>query len=308
MSLLVVVLGLVLVALPSLTHRHLGQLHPVQGGRAAALSLRVGLALIQLGLLATAAPTVLGTAGATEAADACADIAGSDLPGGSWTAAAAMAALGWVWFGRRRARSHVRAVASRTRIEPWLGIHEVRDGVDHVTIPATDAVAYAVSGPAPQIVVSQGLRDQLTVHEVDAVIRHEASHLRRRHHRPLTLACEVETVFAPIRLLRHSGNVLRLAVERTADEDAAGPQDSRREVRSALAKTATSLVAAVAAFTTADTIVARLDALGHPPVDPHRARAALLVASPVMTAATAAVAWTLASHHVFLGLLSFCFD
>src|SRR3546814_6182012 len=56
----------------------------------------------------------------------------------------------------------------------------------------------------PQIVVSEGLCGSMTADELAAVIRHEASHLRRRHHRELVLACEIETLFARVPFLARS--------------------------------------------------------------------------------------------------------
>ncbi|MBK5223947.1 MAG: M56 family metallopeptidase [Acidimicrobiia bacterium] len=278
MTAVFVLVGLGLVTLPTVQHRRLEQLAPQEWCRATATSIRAGLAVLQLGLLFGAAPTLLRAVGIHDAADACHRIFGPAAPGGAVTGWLGAGALGYVVHARWRARRHVRHTTEVTTIEPWLGTHQLTDGVDHVTIPSDRPLAYAVPGPSPQIVVSDRLRTSLTPDELAAVLRHETSHLRRGHHRELTLACEVETVFSRWPQMRRSAALLRLAVERVADEDAITTTEDRAHVRDALVKTATSLViGAVPAFTSAATILHRIAALEAAP------------------------------HHL-LGLVSICFD
>lgn len=308
MTLLVSLGGLALLLLPWLLRRRLTQLSPAEWIRATSLSLRVGLGLVEFGLLATAAPTVLGRAGAHDLADTCSEIFGPPAPGGDLTGWASLAVLGWVLFGRRGARRHVRQVADTTRIEPWLGRHTESGDYDVVIVPAVQPLAYSVPGPHPQIVLSEGLCGAMTSDELAAVIRHEASHLRRRHHRELVLACELETVFARLPSLARATGVLRLAVERCADEDAIVRPQDRHDVRRALTKTAMTLAGAIAAFTPADTILARLAALEHPPATTmaRRAQTVAMIGAPVAIGLAAAAMWTLTSHHLLVGLLAAC--
>ncbi len=302
--------GLGLLQLPWLLRGRLTQLAPAEGTRATSITLRAGLALAQFGLLATAAPTVLGGVGAHELADTCSQILGPPTPGGDLTGWASLGVLGWVLFARRQARRHVRQVTDTTRIETWLGSHTHSDGFDVAVVPASQSFAYSVPGPNPQIVLSEGLRDAMTAEELAAVIRHEASHLHRRHHRELVLACEIENVFARIPALARATSVLRLAAERCADEDAITCPEDRQEVRGALTKTAVSMAGAVAAFTPADTILARLAALDHPPAADSvtRVQTVAMIGAPVTFGLAVAVTWTLTSHHLLLGLLSVCLD
>lgn len=302
--------GLGLLQLPWLMRSRLTQLSPAEWTRATSVSLRVGLGLVQFGLLATAAPTVLGGVGAHEFADTCNQILGPPAPGGDLTGWASLGVLGWVLFARWQARRHVRQVTDTTRIEPWLGSHTQSEGFDVAVIPAAQPLAYSVPGPNPQIVLSEGLHDSMTAEELAAVIRHETSHLRRRHHRELVLACEIETVFAHVATLARATSVLRLAAERCADEDAITCPDDRRQVRGALTKAAVSMAGAVAAFTPADTILARLAALDHPPAtdSAKRVQTVAMVGAPVTFGLAVAVTWTLTSHHLLLGLLSVCLD
>ena len=305
-----VLVGVGLVALPAVQHRRLEQLAPTEWCHATATSIRAGMAVLQLGLLFGAAPTLLRAVGVHEAADACHRMFGPVAPGGAVTGWFSAALLGYVLHARRRARRHVRRVTEVTTIEPWLGTHQLVDGVDHVTIPSDRPLAYAVPGPAPQIVVSDRLRASLTPDELSAVLRHESSHLRRGHHRELTLACEVETVFSRLPQVMGTAALLRLAVERVADEDAIATTEDRGHVRDALVKTATSMVAAaVPAFTPAATILHRITALETAPHALPSTRVAAL--APILLAVggawTAVAFWTLASHHLF-GLIAICID
>jgi len=310
MTLIVSLGGLGLLLLPWFLRSRLTQLSPAEWTRATSISLRSGLGLLQFGLLATAAPTVLGGAGAHELAETCSQVLGPPAPGGDLTGWTSLGLLGWVLSARWRARRHVRRVTDTTRIEPWLGKHTESGGYDLAVVPAMEPLAYSVPGPHPQIVVSEGLCEAMTAEELAAVIRHEASHLRRGHHRELVLACEIETLFARLPSLARATGVLRLAVERCADEDAIIRPEDRHDVRRALTKTAMTLAGAVAAFTPAGTIVARLAALDHPPVAStvRRAQAVAMIGAPVALGLAAATTWTLTSHHLLLGLLSVCLD
>ena len=309
MSLAVVLAGFVLVVAPSVARGQLERLEPTTWCRINSISLRFGLGLLQFGLVATAAPTVLRTLGIDQAAEVCSRAFGSVPPGGDLTALLAMVLLGRLVIARRRARRHARRTIERGRIEPWIGEHLTRDGIDHVTIPADRPLAYAVPGCNPQIVVSETLPAALTCDELAAVLRHEVSHLRHHHHRHLLLACEVDSVLGRVPAAHQSAALLRLAVERVADEDAIASSQHRRDVRSALVKTATSLVDALPAFTPLDTIAHRLAALDNPRPACGGARIGSLVIATLPLAAVAAgtTAWTFASHHLILGLIGVCF-
>jgi len=109
-------------------------------------------------------------------------------------------------------------------------------------------------------------------------------------------------------VLTRATGVLRLAVERCADEDAVSCPEDRHDVRRALTKTARTLAAAVVALTPADTIVARLAALEHPPAASVTARAqtVAMIAAPVVIGLAGAASLALSRHHVLLGLVSVC--
>ena len=98
--------------------------------------------------------------------------------------------------------------------------------------------AVSVAGLTPRrpgtVVVSTGLLALLGPGELRAVLAHERSHLLRRHHASLVA---VRLAVAADPLLRAVLSVVREAVEREADEDAAGVA-GRRTVATALARTA----------------------------------------------------------------------
>jgi hypothetical protein len=85
-----------------------------------------------------------------------------------------------------------------------------------------------VPGRRPQIVISQGLRRQIDADLLRFVVDHERAHLRSRHGGVVLLAAALDTAFSFVPGSRRAALSMRLAVERTADEDAAGPEPLRR--------------------------------------------------------------------------------
>ncbi|MBW3575952.1 MAG: M48 family metalloprotease [Actinobacteria bacterium] len=276
--------GGLLLALPGLAHRLARRVPPEHWARASAAALVVGAVMVQLTALLVAAPTVLRAVGVHALAAACERLLGPMTPGGDvvgWTAAALSVALP-VLVGRRI------ATAVRTRrqleVEPWLGDHQPWEGHDLVVLPSDEVVAFSVGGPSSQIVVSRRLVAALSPPQLQAVLRHEAAHLAHRHQRFLLVANALDVrlpyVLGP---LRRSTASLRVALERWADEAAAGAEPhARDDLRDALFTTVTAAVnSTVPAFSTADTVLERLRALEAPPVRLVPARHALL-SSPAL--------------------------
>ena len=309
MSAALVLAGLVLLALPGLRILPFGQLNPAEWARAATLSLRAGYAITRLGLLFGAGPTILRAVGVEHAADACHRMFGPVAPGGPLVGWASAAGFTWLTLSRRAARRAQREGFARTQVEPWLGAHETHDGVDVVTLPLHEPVAYAVPLGKGQIVISDGLAQALEPAELRAVIAHETSHLRNRHDRHLGVAATVERAFGWLVPIRASTANVRLAIERWADEDAAPTQTERHLVRDALAKTTSSLLGPALAFAATCTVLERLDALDEePPAPGTRTRIAAL--GPLVAAGLATIVllglWSTYTHHGLLGVLGFC--
>lgn len=309
MSAALVVAGLLLLSLPGLRALPLGQLTPGEWTRAVALALRIGHVTIRLGLLFGAAPTVLRALGIEHAADACQQMFGPVAPGGpvvGWACAIALCALTSLGVAARRAH---RSMLDRTHVEPWVGEHQRRGSIDVVTLPVDTPVAYAVPIGHGQIVLSAGLVAALEPAELEAVIAHERSHLRRRHDRYLQAAAVAERAYRWLWPAMAGAATLRLAIERWADEDAAGTPAERTVVRTALAKTTSSLLGPALAFASTCTVLQRLDALeDDPPAPAVRTRLAAL--APLLAAGVLIVAllgvWSTYSHHGLLGILGFC--
>ena len=125
----------------------------------------------------------------------------------------------------------------------------------------------ATSGRTSQVILTTGLLEALTPYEIDLVCAHEEAHLRHRHSHYLAAALVVERAVWFWPPARTSARTLRLALERWADEDAAGDeQSSRNRLRSALVTVATqSEFSGLAAFSGMDGLIERLSALDKPP-------------------------------------------
>lgn len=263
MGLVLLASGLALLALPGLTRRLARRLPPEAWARGSALTLAAGAVVLELAALLHAAPTLLRALGVPALASACERVLGPLAPGGPWTGwtAAAVAltvpALGGI--GLARARSVRRA----TRIESWLGRHEPFAGHELVVLPTDEVLAVSVPGQPGQIVVSEGLAEALSPAELRAVLRHEAAHLDHRHQRYLLLATALEHAFPLFPPVRRSTAILRTALERWADEEAAGETPAEREaLRDALLGLTGALVAPeLAAFSAAQTVFERLRAM-----------------------------------------------
>ena len=305
MNLTLLAAGVLSLALPGLTGAVGLRLAPDEWARLAAASLRTGLWALRAGLVLTALSTVTHASGLSHVADVCHHMVGTVLPGGlvtGWVAAGLLVAMELRLAGALRAAQRAR---QRLQVEPWLGRHDDRGDHQLVVVPTGRIVAYAVEG---QVVVSQGLVDSVSPGELAAVVRHELCHLRHGHHRPLTLAAALDGTLGFLPGVRRSTSVLRLALERWADESAA----DRVAVRSALEKVVRALIAVpvvAPAFTAADTIRVRLVALAAGPAT-VAARWRLAVAAPTLgltLLAAAAVAASPPVHHALLNALHRCF-
>jgi Zn-dependent protease with chaperone function len=147
-------------------------------------------------------------------------------------------------------------------------------GAGLVLVDDPDPVAYAVPGRPGRIVVSIALLRSLPPVQRRALLAHEAAHLRYRHHVYVQLG---RLAAAANPLLRPVAAAVDLAVERWADEVAAGEVGDRRAVGQAVAAVALgqSRPGPVLAGSGID-VVARVGLLLRPPPD-RRLRAAVLL-------------------------------
>ena len=309
MSAVLMLAGLGLLALPGVSAPIARHLRPHEWRRLNRIAIGLGVVVVELGLVLAAVPTVLGAAGVESVAHACHHLLGPVLPGGpvtGWASATASLAVFAVAFV---VHSRVRRLQCAARIEEWLGEHRRMPGAMLVVVPSDAVVAYAIPGSPPQVVVSRGLVSALAADELDAVVRHELAHVRNQHHRDLALAAVVDATLGWMPGIRASTAVLRLSIERAADEEAAEQPGARETIRRALLKTTETMLGPVPAFTAAFTLLARLDALATPPPDPSlRQRAAVFapLAALGAVAASGLLGWAVVSHHMLLDLVGLC--
>lgn len=285
--------GLGLLALPGLTHAYGRRLHPAEWARLCQVALVSGALVVEATLLLSAAPVVAQASGLPGVAAVCDRFLGPWAPGhaaASWAAAVVAivlpgrAAQGW-WRAMMAARAAwvEGGIGQRYRHRPHVGPPDAATEVEVVVLPVPDVMAVSVPlGPparsasaSGQVLVSEGLVDALSSHETEAVLAHEAAHLVNRHHRYLHAAAALELAFGWLPGVNDSTAVLRLSLERWADEEAAAAC-GRATVRAALVAVTAALVSrpvGVVAFSTADTIRERLEALAReaprPPLAPH---------------------------------------
>lgn len=290
--------ALALVALPGILDRFGRRLAPREWAWLCAAALGGGLALFEVALVLRALPPLLRLAGIGWMASACERLLGPLVAGGAgvtWAAGLTAVALPTgavvVWHRGRQVRD-------RVADDLWLGESRVIAGHGVVVLPLARplALSFEQADGEQFIVVSDGLLTLLDERQAAAVIRHEAAHLRHHHQRPLTLVAIVERVLGWVRPVARSAAALHLAVERWADDEAAGPTPaSRLAVRdSLLALSGLSPVVDTAGFVDARTVLARIQALEAPPARPALGAHLLLYlpgSAAGVVAAPALVSW-----------------
>ena len=173
---------------------------------------------------------------------------------------------------------------------------------DLLVIETVAPTAFAVPGRHPHVVVSTGMLDLLDADERRAMLAHERSHLRHRHHRFVVAA---ETAAAMVPPLRPAARRVRFATERWADQDAAREVGDPGVVARAIARAALARSGAEgpALALSGSDVAARIEALTRDrtgsPVD--RASFLVIVAMAVSVIAVAAQA-----HHLVEFVRVFC--
>ena len=274
MILFVTLLALGMLGLPALMRPAGRRINPRQWAKLAVAAILAGAALFEVAALLAAAPPILRVIGLRQLASACERMLGRLSPGGAPIAVVAgvLAVAVPTFFWRGIARS--RRVAARVRIGDGLGRHlPLSCGSELVIVPETRPLAMSVPGTPGQVVVSQGVVEQLEPAEFRAVCDHESAHLRLRHGRYLEFAVAVERAFRLWPPAVRSTRTLRLALERWADEEAVGDCEERRvALREALLQVAFMDVAGeLAAFSGAAGLFERIAALDALPGRPHLA-------------------------------------
>ncbi|MEV4175866.1 M48 family metalloprotease [Nonomuraea sp. NPDC049709] len=132
-------------------------------------------------------------------------------------------------------------------------------------VPGDRPFALAVPGRDGGVVLSRGLVELLSRRELEVVLRHEAAHIRRRHHLYLMAGSACTRVFPG---LAYPYRALRYALERWADEDAARAVGDRVLTARTIARVALAQAS---------------DSRGPTLADPHRTRRGLALAGSHVT-------------------------
>lgn len=271
-----------LVSMPLLAKPVRASFRPVELTRFNASTMSSGLLLLVIALVACAIPVVATLWGA----------GGVDrhfFPGDTavgWTSAAVFSAL-LVAF----VVGYLRSVRTERRltVEPSIGTHVQLDGFDLVILDSEARIAYAVDRSQPQIVMTTGLIESLSVPELVSVVEHEAAHITLGHRRHLRLLGLLEPL-SRIATVRRLIDSYRLALEQAAD---ARTTDHKATRTALLRLSGIAPAAGVAAFTASD-IAERITVLGQTAPAPGSARAVLYVLSTslaLLSAVTLTLFW-----------------
>lgn len=300
--------GFGLLVFPGLVGRWALRFPAAEWVRVATLALGLGALCVYAGLVMTSLPPVLHLLQLEGMFGICDPVVHSLMIGGTpvgWTTAVLAVVL--TAAGVQALRRSRRA-AKLAHIEPWLGDHSDEGSYELVVVPTPALIAVGVPGSLPQVVVSQGLVDELDNTLLQAVVGHEVAHLHLRHRRFLVLVAVVERMLGMLPFVRRSAAATRQSLEVWADDFA---------IRSASA-TERSLHSAL--LTVAETDAQRADGPSLAAVTTRARR--LINPMPCLSAVTRgltylpvggllcgaavlAVGWTLSSHHM-LNLGGYC--
>jgi Zn-dependent protease with chaperone function len=236
MILALLAVGVLLLVLPGIPRRPPRRLPQSEWTPLATAAFIVGALAVEVALVLAATPAIASVVAEPALVDRCRGALSplaTDPSPLSW-AAAALAVTFAVRALRRGARSFTRARC--TRVEPWLGEHESCHGFDLVVLPTERLVAFGVPGSRRQVVISHGLVRGFEPAQVEAVIGHEAAHLRLHHSRVLVVLAAIEGAFGWVSAVGRSADTLRAGLETWADEEAGSRDDAtRRSLCQALA-------------------------------------------------------------------------
>jgi Zn-dependent protease with chaperone function len=308
MTLLLLVSGLGLLSIPACA-RPLGRrLPPAEWTKICAGLLAAGALVIQASLVVQAAPTMLRSVGLDSVAELCEHALGTVVPGGAPVGIAAAVAATLTALLAGRSVLAARRIQRMATVEREIGWHAAWCGHHLVVLPSRTPVAFSIGGRPAQVVMSQGLISALSDDQLAAVLRHEVAHIRHHHQRYLLLAGAVQRSLGLLPLVGQGVAALRCAVERWADEEAAGPRSTgRASVHAALLRVAElASMPDIAAFTTPETVVERLEALQADPVGGRAVGLRTLVYLPVglLLVAAAVALDSILTHVAFLHMLA----
>lgn len=229
MTLILVGVGLLMLMLPGAVASKVARPRPASCSRMYAASLVLGLTALLVGLILHAGPVLAALARADDLPTAD-DMIAHLSPGGVPAALVSSTLAALLGYRFSRGLIRLRQGRRRSRAAPHIGTHLRRNNHDVVVVPARAPVAYSIGGKPSQVIVSQDLVARLSRAELAAILGHEQAHLRNGHQRYLAAATLVEQTVGLLPLVRRGAVSLRMAIERWADDDAAGNDLARRAV------------------------------------------------------------------------------
>ncbi len=236
MTLWIIAGSLAMFMVPALLNSIGKKMEPGTWAKLVTASLVSGAFLFEFGFLLISAPPILSFIGFSNLAAICRHMLGDLSPLGAPLAVGAVAVSIFVPISIFIHLSTTRRAVRASRIEFGVGSHSLLQcGSSLVILPESRAFGVSIPGEPDQIIVSQGLIDSLDGEELEMVCDHEAAHLRLKHSKYLTLCAAFDSTFRFNPVVKVSTKVLRVALERWADETAAGDSlEKRLKLRSAL--------------------------------------------------------------------------
>lgn len=301
-----VLVGLALLAFPGLSAARSRRCPAHEWARVTAWALGLGATSVVAGLVMTSIPTLLHSVQLEGLLAVCDPVVHSVMLGGplvGWVAVALTVAVAAASVAALLSSRHA---VRRARIEPYLGQHIHCDDHELVVLPTPALVAFSVPGSPPQVVVSEGLVDELDPQRLDAVIGHELAHHRLGHRRYLVVVGIVERTMGFLPFVRRSTEMVRESLELWADDVAVESSRATREALHAALVAVASVGALRADVATA--VQLRTRRLTEANRCSHVARRGLtyLPAGALACCAAALVAgWTLTSHQM-MALGGYC--
>lgn len=251
LSEVLIVATIALAGMPLVARRVRTAFRPVELTRYNAVTMSSGVVLLFVALVVCAVPAIVAVGGGSVLERHF--FAGDTIIGWLSAATATMLIVTMV-VGYRRFRK----VEARLRIEPSIGAHFSLAGFDLVVLSVNEPMAYAIGGHHPQVVITGGLLDQLSVPELVSVVEHETAHISLNHRLHLTLAGMIEPAASWFYPARRLVAAFSFALEHAADSRTSDRSATRRAL---LTVNGMSAPVGVAAFS-AGSVIERLDALG----------------------------------------------
>jgi hypothetical protein len=270
-----ILLALVLLWLPRVVHPLGRRISPEDWAFSSRRSVHAGVLALGLSVAGLAIPTVSRAMGRPLLAQWCDELL-SHLPhGGSLTRWVATLLVGFSLLLGLMSYVRARRALERLYVDDHVGSHIAWRGLDIALLPSSDVIAYSRLRPLRQVVLSEGLLQSLKDDQLELLLIHEMAHLHNRDERKLVALTVIEEALRWLPGVKESVNVARVAIERLADELAAGStQAARNSLSSALLKTEFHAPpACVAAFSPASGLAERVEAMDRAlrPL-PHRQR------------------------------------